>query len=114
MEPAPKSPSPGDGDPSVVPLARSDPPSQGATDQDLLEGVRVGSERSFEILVQRFWSRLVHFARGILGDGEPAKDVVQEVFMRVWDRGASLPSSGSVAAYLYTITRNVALNAQRG
>ena len=113
MQSAPKTPGAGDSDRPVVPQAQLTTPSEGATDQALLEGVRVGSERSFEVLVKRFWPRLENFAKGLVGDGEQAKDVVQQVFIRVWDRGAFLPSSGSVAGYLYTITRNLALNARR-
>jgi RNA polymerase sigma-70 factor (family 1) len=114
MESAPRSPAAGKGEPSAVPFARPKTDSPIPSDQDLLEGVRVRSEASFEALVKRFWSRLEHFARGILRDDDQARDAVQEVFIRVWDRGTSLPSSGSVAAYLYTITRNVSLNARRG
>ena len=78
-----------------------------------MERVRDGDDGDFGILVRRFWPRLVHFAAQILGAHDEAKDVVQEVFVRVWNRRTSWHSSGSVATYLYTITRNLSLNARR-
>ena len=51
----------------------------------------------------------------VLADAAEADDVLQEVFIKVWDRaGQYAPSLGTPATWLITITRNTALNRLRG
>lgn len=95
-----------------MPLKRQFEHGARPTDDALMARVSAGDERSFEVLVDRYWPRLVHFAAGFVG-GEQAKDVVQEVFIQLWNGGAAHAHSGSTAAYLYKITRNVSLNSNR-
>ena len=56
---------------------------------------------------------MVAYAAGIVENPDCAQDVVQETFIRPWRRRSEWTPTGSVGAYLYRITRNVALNAQR-
>jgi RNA polymerase sigma-70 factor (ECF subfamily) len=44
---------------------------------------------------------------------DAAEDVVQEVFVRLWERRHSIAITGSVIAYLYRMTQNAALNVLR-
>lgn len=85
----------------------------GASDQELMEGVRDGSALSLRILMQRYWSPLVGYASAIADSPDDAEDVVQDVFVRVWRQRAKWTPSGAVNAYLYRITRNLVLNARR-
>lgn len=113
MKPARKAPGSDSGDTPVLPLVRKGEKQDHPTDAALMDRIRGGDERALEALVDRFWQRLEHFATGIVGSRAQAKDVVQEVFIRAWTRGASSAHPSSVAAYLYTITRNLSLNAKR-
>jgi RNA polymerase sigma-70 factor (ECF subfamily) len=47
---------------------------------------------------------------GYLNDLDTAKEVVQEVFINLWDKKDSITSEKSVKAYLYTSVRNRCLN----
>lgn len=79
----------------------------------LMGGVREGRTEAFRQLVERYWAQLVTYAAGIVGAREAAKDVVQDVFIRVWRHREEWSSGGSVSAYLYRITRNLSLNSRR-
>jgi len=78
-----------------------------------MEEIREGQQDSLRRLLERHWSPLVTYAAGIVGGREQAKDVVQETFIRLWQKREGWRSEGSVAAYLYRITRNLALNERR-
>ncbi|HEY4875045.1 MAG TPA: sigma factor, partial [Puia sp.] len=41
----------------------------------------------------------------ITGNKEDASDIVQEIFLSLWNRRASIEIAGSLAAYLYTSVR---------
>lgn len=64
-------------------------------------------------LIFRYWGSLVGFCHGYLPDVDAAEDVAQETFVRVWEHRTEWSPSGSVASYLYSIARNIALNRQR-
>ena len=70
-----------------------------------------------EQLFRRNYSEMIHLASVLLGDGEEAEDVVQDVFLRVADSDILRPEGLSVARippkndyYLLTAVRNACLN----
>ncbi|TVP46557.1 MAG: RNA polymerase sigma-70 factor [Gemmatimonadales bacterium] len=79
----------------------------------LMERIREGQRPAYSLLLERYWSRLNVYAVSIIEDQDGAQDVVQDVFIQVWQKRAEWSPSGTVCAYLYRITRNLALNARR-
>jgi RNA polymerase sigma factor (sigma-70 family) len=55
---------------------------------------------------------LIRYATWLLGDLEPARDVVQETFLRLCSQNRSRVE-GHLAAWLFTVCRNLALDARR-
>ena len=98
-------------------LSESGKVSEGATasvsDEALMEGVRAGRAESLRVLLHRYWTPLVSYASGVVETADDAEDVVQETFVRIWRHRADWTPSGTVVAYFYRITRNLALNAKR-
>lgn len=80
------------------------------TDEDLLCRIQKQEHLAFEELHQRYLSALQRHARGIVHEGDASADVVQEVFIRVWQKAEQWNGSGSVRAWLYKITTNLSLN----
>lgn len=80
------------------------------TDEALLELFQQGNTLAFEQLYKRFWGVLYLQAYRILMQEEDAQDIVQEVFTALWTKAANIELAGSLAAYLYTATRNRVLN----
>lgn len=57
------------------------------TDQTLvLQRLKEGDEKTFELLFHRYYATLCFFANKILKDEEAARDVVQEVFIRFYEK----------------------------
>ena len=83
-------------------------------DEALLARVAAGDSRALETLYDRY-SRVVYgTALRILGATEPAEEVVQETFWRVWRRSSTFqPGASSVLAWLLAITRNRSIDELR-
>lgn len=64
----------------------------------------------FEQLFRRYQPALVAFANTFTRSPEDAREVVQEVFISVWQNVANLRADDNLKSYLFTATRNKALN----
>lgn len=86
----------------------------GPSDESLLAGVATGDAEATTALVRRYQRRVYGLARTVLGDPSAAEDVAQEAFVRMWRHAEAFdPSRASVATWLLTITRNLAIDAVR-
>jgi RNA polymerase sigma factor (sigma-70 family) len=82
------------------------------SDDRLLALARSGHEAAFTVLVERYRSPLIAYARRIVSDSR-CEDVVQESFIRAWSALSRETQIADVRAWLYTVVRNAALNARR-
>lgn len=57
--------------------------------------------------------KLYRFANRLLNEPEDAEDVVQEVFLRLWDRKEDIDSYRSIEAMAMTIARNLSIDMLR-
>lgn len=64
----------------------------------------------FESRVLPVKNKLFRFAFRLLGSSEEAKDVVQEVFIRVWNGRDQMASIDNMEAWCMRITRNLSLD----
>lgn len=74
-----------------------------ATDIELMQALRQGSEAALRELVDRHRTRLYRLAVSLLGDGLAADDAVQETFIRLWRKARRYDPRYSVATWLCTI-----------
>lgn len=82
-------------------------------DRQLMLRIAEGDREAFATLVHEYWKPLLRYAHRFRNDADSAEDVVQETLVRVWRFRAEWRPSGTVAGYLYRITRNLSLNAIR-
>ena len=84
------------------------------TIEALLEGVARRESQAFRLLYDRASPKLLGVALRILRRRESAEDVVQDVFVKLWNGQAVFNAElGSGFAFLATITRNRALDVVR-
>jgi RNA polymerase sigma-70 factor (ECF subfamily) len=79
-------------------------------DKLLLKQVARGNKLAFDKLFRKYYEQLVRFALGYTHDGLDAEELVQDVFVKLWEQAAHIKVEVSVQAYLYTSVRNKALN----
>lgn len=83
---------------------------QGFTMSDLQSGniceqLRSGHFETFEWLFNTYWDELFQYAARILGSQEDAQDVVQDLFVNLWERRENLDVSTHIRNYLFSATR---------
>lgn len=84
------------------------------SDESLLVGMASGDTQATAALVRRYQARVFGLARTIVREPALAEEVAQEAFVRAWRHAAAYdPRLGSVATWLLTITRNLAIDALR-
>ena len=83
------------------------------TDPELIRSFRNGDEQAFNVLVVRYQERVYWAARRILGNHEDADDIVQEVFLKAYEKLGNFRGESEFFTWLYRITVNAALNAAR-
>lgn len=64
-------------------------------------------------LLQTHWHPLVAYVSRLLGDVPAAEDVVQQAFVRLWERGHVVPEGDEARPFLYRVVRNLAANEWR-
>jgi RNA polymerase sigma-70 factor, ECF subfamily len=71
-----------------------------------IEGIVAGDERAFEAVFRRFNRELYRFAVRMLGSPDEAEDVVQGVFVAIWQNRATWVIRSGLRVYLFTAVRN--------
>lgn len=72
------------------------------------------STLDFKQLYLEFYSALCYFAFKIVEDQEEAKDIVEDVFVKVFHRKSEVAEIDNIRAYLYTAVRNSCLSHIKG
>jgi RNA polymerase sigma-70 factor (ECF subfamily) len=96
-------------------ISSSSRPDQGDDDQELMKRVAHDSDRAaFQCLFMRFGPRVKAFMINSGASADTAEDLVQDVMLTLW-RKAKLysPERGSVAAWVFTIARNLRIDRLR-
>jgi len=76
----------------------------------LVERIRSGDRDAFEKLFHQYYSRLCVFSNSYVKSLDLARDVVQEVYIKIWDNRENFYINQSLKAYLYQAVRNQSLN----
>lgn len=84
-----------------------------ARDLVLVEGILRGEDDAFRELVERYQRPLYWIARDILLDGDEARDVVQETFIRVHAALDRFDRSRDLQNWMFRIARNLAIDHYR-
>ncbi len=76
------------------------------TDREILEGLKKGNKDVFEALFRKYVSTLREYAFFYVGDVHIAEDIVQDLFVKIWENRENFNIHTSLKAYLYRSTHN--------
>lgn len=82
-------------------------------DSYFVSELKRGSALAFKCLYNKYADKIFHVSRGFFLDTEEAREIVQEVFLTLWDKKDQLDEKLSINAFLLTVTKNKILNYQR-
>ena len=74
-------------------------------DEELLIRMRNNNEEALAILYRRYWEILFRKAYALLKDEPACEDIIQEIFVRIWNNRHSLVITASLSAYLSASVR---------
>lgn len=80
------------------------------TDTELVNLLIRDDEAAFSELYVRYKDKLHYFCLSLLKSEEETNDIVQEIFIRLWESRIFINPDLSFSSFLYTIARNRILN----
>ena len=72
--------------------------------------LRHEGEAWFNGLFDRHYLTVRNFAFQLLGDMDAAQEAAQDVFVRLWEKGARDGHEAAVRAFLFTVARNICID----
>jgi RNA polymerase sigma-70 factor (ECF subfamily) len=79
-------------------------------DKEIIKGMMSGDQRAYGILIRLYFQPLTIYAKGILIDFDQSKDIVQEVFIKIWKTAQTIDVNTSLKAYLYKAVHNACID----
>lgn len=80
------------------------------SDKELILKIRTGDKNAFKNLFVKYYKKLINFCLYRKIDLETAKDLVQELFAKLWHSKNNLDPEKSIQAYLYKSLTNQIIN----
>jgi RNA polymerase sigma-70 factor (family 1) len=79
-------------------------------EQQRFAQIRAGNEQAFESLFREHYAVLCAFSRKFVTDPDAAEEIVQDLFLGLWEKRADLMPTLSLRSYLFAAVRNGCLN----
>lgn len=83
------------------------------SDRDLILGLKLGNRRCFQALFVKYYPRFKAYIQRLVPDRYVCEDMLQNIFLKVWDSRESLDENLSIVAYLYVGAKYEILNYRR-
>jgi len=82
-------------------------------EKELLSKTAGSDERAFEAIVDHYWNKIYSIAMIFTKSPELAKDIIQDVFLKVWSKRECLPAIEKFDSWLFIVARNEIFNSLR-
>ena len=76
------------------------------SDATLIEAVKIDDHYAFDQLFHKYGPMLYAFVASILKDEPESEEVVQDIFLKIWEKRKELQTGLSFKSYLFTIAYN--------
>lgn len=80
------------------------------SDKEIVAAINTGDENVFEQVFRLHYQRLCNYAAGIVADTDEAEEVVQQIFLNLWEKRMNVEITLSLKSYLYRAVHNACLN----
>lgn len=75
-------------------------------DSELVRKINSGEKHAYQELFERYAPRIYQFAKSYLKNKSDAEELVQDVFLKVWEKREFLDYSKNVKAFVYKVAVN--------
>ncbi len=77
------------------------------SDQELIRLLKLADHAAFNEIYNRYSPKVYYQVNQMLRDEDAAKDIIQELFVKIWDRAFNIKSDAQLGGYLYIAARNL-------
>lgn len=76
------------------------------SDENFIAKLHFGEESIFKKIFKQFYLPIRSFASRFVKDNDIAEDIVQDVFLQMWEKRLMFATLSEIKSYLYTCVRN--------
>ena len=80
------------------------------SDEKLMQEIKADNMFAFDILYKKYSKRIYKFAYSLLKSQEESENIVQDVFLNLWENRNKVEKDSSVKYYVFTIAYNSAIS----
>ena len=92
--------------------AQSGPHTE-VTEQELVQRLQAGDAETFDALFRQYFQKVFRQATHLLGNAAEAEEVVQEVFLAIYEKAHTFRGEAAFTTWLYRLTTNAAFSRLR-
>ncbi len=83
------------------------------SDEELIQEIKAGNMLAFDALYKKYSRMLYKFGFSILKSREETENLIQDVFLNLWENRHKVEKDSSVKSYVFTIAYNSAISVIR-
>ena len=76
----------------------------------LVHSIKQGDEKAFRVMYESYFPKVINYAQKLLRSREDAREVAQDVFIKLWTKRYELDPNQSVAGLIFRITKFLAID----
>jgi len=80
------------------------------TDAELLQEISLDNAEAYGLLYNRYFEELYKHVYSKVGNEEETRDIVHEIFLKLWKKRGKYTNVKNIKGYLFMITRNYILD----
>jgi RNA polymerase sigma-70 factor (family 1) len=80
------------------------------SDEELMNEIKADNMIAFDLLYKKYSKRVFKFGYSILKSHEDTENLVQDVFLHLWENRRKVDKNASVKSYVFSITYNSAIS----
>ncbi|GAF02000.1 RNA polymerase sigma-70 factor [Saccharicrinis fermentans] len=81
--------------------------------ENIIDGLARDNEKSLRELFNYYYPRLYNFSKSFIKIEDSIDDILQDVFIKIWQNRKHITRTDTFNAYIFTITKNLLLNELR-
>lgn len=74
-------------------------------DTELMERLRAGDDLALKVIYKKYWNQLYTSAFKMLQDQQACEDIIQDLFINLWNKREQIEIKASLKSYLFASVR---------
>ena len=80
------------------------------SDEELMQEIKADNMFAFDVLYKKYCKKVYKFGYSILKSQEESENLMQDVFLNLWENRNNVKKDSSIKSYVFTITYNSAIS----